>query len=105
MYHFAVKVQLAAAATAVALSLCAAGCAGPQLSEAELSDHGIKARVEERLRAEPNLDLRFLNVDAHLRVVTISGLVTSYDERRRIERAASRVPGVEQVLINLAVDD
>jgi osmotically-inducible protein OsmY len=102
LYHFAVNVHLAAA---LAVALALAGCAGPQLTEAELSDPGIKARVEERLRAEPNLNIRFISVDAHERVVTISGLVDSLSDRWRVERLVRAVPGIEQVFVNLAFKD
>jgi osmotically-inducible protein OsmY len=102
LYHFAVNVHLAAAA---ALVLALAGCAGPQLTEAELSDPGIKTRVEERLRAEPNLNIRFISVDAHERVVTVSGLVDTLNDRWRVERLTKGVAGVEQVIVNLACQD
>lgn len=96
------KVPLAAAA---ALLLGLAGCVTTNLTEAELSDPAIKARVEERLRAEPDLDMRFVNVDAHDKVVTLSGLVPMHRDRWKMERIAKSVPGVESVMVNLAVHE
>lgn len=91
------------------LALCAAlavtGCAGTKLSEAELSDPGIKARVEERLKADRTLDLRYLTLSVHDAVVTISGTVPSWENKRDIEMTARRVKGVDQVMCNLIITE
>ena len=97
------KVHVAALLAALALSVT--GCFPSQLSDAELSDPGIKARLEERLHADRSLDLRYVQVDVHERVVTLSGLVPSWDQKRDIDRIARRLEGVEQVLVNLAIQE
>ena len=97
--------RFAALLALAALAFAAAGCFPHQLSEAELSDPGIKARLEDRLHAEQSLHLRYVTLDVHQRVVTISGIVPSYDERYEIERIAKRLDGVDQVLVNLVVQE
>jgi len=82
-----------------------AGCFPHQLSEAELSDPGIQARLEERLKAQRSIDLRFVTVDVHDRVVTFSGSVQSWENARHIERIARRLEGVDQVMNNLVIQD
>lgn len=88
-----------------ALPFALAGCFYQQLSEAELSDPGIKARLEAQLQAEPGLDLRYVTVDVHARVATVSGLVRSWNEKRTVERIARRLQGVEQAVINLVIQE
>jgi osmotically-inducible protein OsmY len=105
LYHFATMTRLATLLALAALALGAAGCFPHQLSEAELSDPGIKARLEDRLQAQPNLHLRYVTLDVHQRAVTISGIVPTYEERYEIERIAKRLPGVDQVLVNLVVQE
>jgi osmotically-inducible protein OsmY len=95
-----VRVQLAAL---LCLALAATGCGGHRLTEAELSDPGIKARVEERLKADRTLDLRYVTIDVHDAVVTISGTVPSWENKRDVELTAARVRGVDQVLCNLII--
>lgn len=87
------------------LALAVSGCFPHQLSEAELSDPGIKARLEDQLHADSHLDLRYVTLDVHQRIVTISGIVPSWDNRYEIERVAKRLEGVDQVLVNLVVQE
>lgn len=104
MYHLRVRVQLPAL-LALCASLVLHGCAGRRLSEAELSDPGIKARVEERLKADRSLDLRYVSFAVHDAVVTFSGTVPSWENKRDIERIARRIEGVDQVLCNLIITE
>ena len=76
-----------------------------QLSEADTSDPGIKARIEAQLRAQKGLDLRYVIVDVYSRVVTVSGQVLNYEDKSTITRIVNSVPGPEQVMINLIVHD
>ena len=99
------RVHLAAAAAAVLLCLGLAGCASARLSEAELSDPGIQARLDERLRADRTLDLRYVTTDVHDKVVTFSGSVPSWENSRTIERIARRLEGVDQVMNNLVIQE
>jgi osmotically-inducible protein OsmY len=85
------------------LALGGAGCAA-MLSEADKSDPGIKARLEAKLRAG-KFDTRKLMIDVHSRVITIDGIVESYDERRRLIETANSVPGIEEARVNVIVQD
>lgn len=102
-YHFAVKLLRYGHGVVLAALFCA--CAAPQLSEADLSDPGIKARMEEVLRAHKDLNLRFVTVDVHQKLLTISGLVESWEQRRKIDRLARQLKGPEAVVINLAIQE
>ncbi len=46
-----------------------------------------------------------MTLDVHQRIVTISGIVPSWDNRYEIERVAKRLEGVDQVLVNLVVQE
>lgn len=95
-----------AAAVAFALSLAlASGCVSTRLSEAELSDPGIQARLDERLKADRSLDLRYVTTEVHDRIVTISGAVPSWENKRDLERLARRLEGVDQVLCNVIIQE
>ena len=87
-----------------ALALCAAGCL-KEVNEADYSDSGIKERLELELRAKKGLDLRFVTVDVHSGVVTLSGMTTSYEERDTIGAIAKKLQGVDQVIVNLIVQE
>ncbi len=83
----------------------AAGCV-ENLSEADRSDPGIAARLQTNLQAHrQELDLKFITVDVHLGVVTISGLVHSYEEKRLVERIVNDTGGYQQAYVNLAIQE
>ncbi|MDE2290602.1 MAG: BON domain-containing protein [Elusimicrobia bacterium] len=82
----------------------AAACA-PRLTPAELTDPAITARVKAVLDGHPELDLRYLDVDTHDRIVTISGMTDSIYAKQRIADLVRHVAGVSQVVVNLAVED
>lgn len=97
---------------AVRLALCAAvalslgGCFGAlNLTEADLSDPGIKARLDSQLQAHKNLDLRHVAIDVHSRIVTMSGLVSSEQDKILITRIVNGLKGVDQAVINLIVQE
>lgn len=92
-----------AAAVLLAALFCA--CAGPRLSEADLSDPGIKARMEALLRAHKDLNLRFITVSVHQKLLTVSGLVDSWEQRRKIDRLARLLRGPESVVVNVAIQE
>lgn len=77
----------------------------PVLSEADISDSGIKARLEAKLKAQKGLDLRTVTIDVHSRIVTLSGIVDSYQDKKEITRIVHEIPGVEQALINVVVQE
>jgi len=71
----------------------------------DTSDSGIKARLEFSLHSQPELDLKYLSIDVNSGVVTLSGLVGSYEDRDKIALIARRTKGVDQVIVNLIVPE
>ena len=69
------------------------------------SDPAIKARIETQLHSQPDLDLRYVNVDVNSGVVTLSGMVSSIKDRNLIDNIARRTSGVDQVAVNLIVPE
>ncbi|MBI3551658.1 MAG: BON domain-containing protein [Elusimicrobia bacterium] len=96
-----VKAMLALAALAAAL----AGCFPPALGDAEMSDAGIRSRLEQSLHAHRELDLHAVTIDVHLHIVTISGIVSSWQDKRLIEAIVREIAGIEQASINLVVPE
>jgi osmotically-inducible protein OsmY len=91
----ALAVFLAAAAVST-------GCVH-QLAKLDMSDPGIRARVQTELKSHPEFNLRYLEVNVHMRVVYLSGLVESSEIKHDIERSVDRIPGVLHVINNLLV--
>lgn len=89
----------------LAAALAAGTACRARLSPAELTDPAINARVKAVLKAHPELDIRYLDINTHMREVTISGMVDSHDSRRRIAELARKVMGVRQVMVNVAVQE
>src|SRR5258708_3834132 len=90
----------------VLLALNLGGCfRNYQLSETDLSDQAIQARVETQLRAQKGLDLRYVTVDVVSRVVHVTGQVNGYDDRVRINRIVNSISGVDQVILNLVIQE
>lgn len=88
--------------------LCAAPLASAcrsRLTAAELADPAITARVQAVLNGHPELDIRYLSLNTHMRIVTISGMVESREAKQRITDLVRRVSGVRQVVANLAVQE
>jgi opacity protein-like surface antigen len=69
------------------------------------TDAGIKARLESELRSQPNLDISHVTIDVDVGVVTLSGMVNSSREKDVITRVARRIPGADQVIVNLVVSE
>ena len=90
------------AVAVVVLGLCA--CMS-NVQPLDFTDAGIKARVETALRGQPNLELRYVTVDVNSGIATISGMVTSYQDKEIITRIARRTKGVDQAVINLLVPE
>jgi osmotically-inducible protein OsmY len=67
------------------------------------SDSEIKRDVEEELRWDPDLDATDIGVSVSGGVVTLTGFVRSYGEKREAEVAAKRVAGVSGVANDIAV--
>lgn len=60
-------------------------------------DRELKRLVENQLRWEPSINEAHIGVTAHNGVITLSGHVHSYVEKREAEAAAKRVIGVRAV--------
>lgn len=86
-------------------ALLAAGGCVYRLAELDMSDAGIKARVQAELKSHPEVDVRYMEVNVHVRVVYLSGVVTNPQQKRRIAQIARRVPGVRHVIVNLLVQE
>jgi osmotically-inducible protein OsmY len=80
------------------------GCV-QHLAQLDMSDAGIRARVQTELKTHPELETSLLQVNVHVRIVYLSGIVRSYRMRRRIGETIRRVPGVQQVVNNLVITD
>ncbi|OGR61211.1 MAG: hypothetical protein A2X36_13015 [Elusimicrobia bacterium GWA2_69_24] len=87
-------------ALAVAFTAC-----GPSLRDMDLSDAGITARVRAELKAHEEINVQYLDVNTHMRAVTLSGIVGSYEEKRQIESVVRRVKGVQAVMANLVIQE
>lgn len=87
---------------ACALAWLAAGLSACRTAQPlDMSDSGIKARIEANLEARRDLDLRYVTLDVTARVATVSGIVNTWNERRTIERIVESTKGVDSALINL----
>jgi osmotically-inducible protein OsmY len=89
---------------AALLLLAALGCRGT-VQEIDVSDPGIKARIEAQMRGRSDLDLRYVTVDVVDGAVTVSGIVPNMTQIRAINRLVKRTKGVEAALINLVVNE
>lgn len=72
---------------------------GPEC-QAVLNDLALASQVKARLALEPSTHLLEFNVTARDGVVTIRGRVTSLELLPEIERVASSVPGVRQLMLD-----
>ncbi len=67
----------------------------------DMTDAGVKARIEANLQAQPDLDLRYVSLDVHSGIATVSGMVANWDDEKLVERIVKRTKGVQQAVINL----
>ncbi|MFA6003209.1 MAG: BON domain-containing protein [Elusimicrobiota bacterium] len=81
-----------------------AGCTR-NLEPVDMTDSGIKARLELSLRSQADLNLRYVTVDVYSGVATISGLVNSQREKDLISRIVRQTRGVDQAAINVVVPE
>lgn len=73
--------------------------------EVDYSDPALRARIESALQAEPELELKYVSLDVHDRVVTVSGLVPSWNQKQRIYTIVRDTRGVDQVVLNLIIQE
>ena len=77
----------------IGLLACACACVNmPSAGDADISDPGILANIEGALQSQRGMRPSTVNIDVHARIVTLSGLVDSYEQKKAIRRAATR-PG------------
>lgn len=88
----------------VAAALAASACAG-MVQEEDRSDSAVKARIEQKLRGLPDMDLRYVTVDVNAGIATISGIVYSREQQWTIDRLVRKTRGVEQILNNLVIQE
>jgi osmotically-inducible protein OsmY len=67
-------------------------------------ERAFQERVREEMRWEGGLDASGIAIEARDRVITLLGSVRTYPEKVAAERAAERVPHVQQVISRLRVD-
>lgn len=89
----------------LAASLAACVSTLSPLSEADLSDSGIRARLEATLKDHREIDLRYIDMDIHARIVTFSGIVRSPEDKQLIRTLAEETKGVDQVIVNLVIQE
>src|SRR5690348_18478525 len=70
----------------------------PSLANSELQHHVI-----EELEWEPSVDSSKIGVTAESGIVTVTGHVANYSEKRAAERIAKRVASVDAVANNIEV--
>ena len=86
------------------LAFAGGGCRS-RMTPAEMTDPAITARVKAVLAGHPELDIRYLQINTHMRIVTISGLIDSFEAKQKVETYVRNVGGVRQVVANLAVQE
>jgi osmotically-inducible protein OsmY len=68
------------------------------------SDHQLQKRVLEELDFDPEIESGHIGVAVRDRIVTLSGHVPSFAEKRAAEIVAGKVPGVRAVIVDLTVE-
>jgi osmotically-inducible protein OsmY len=88
----------------VLLSLLVLGCRTNQLPETQAKDVQITAKIKGKLASEVRL-ATVTNVDVNTTngVVTLSGTVSSPEEKEKVQTIAKSVEGVKSVNNNLQV--
>ncbi|MBI5623936.1 MAG: BON domain-containing protein [Elusimicrobia bacterium] len=98
------SVLLRLLAAAGLAGLCA--CVGmPAAGDADISDPGILANIESVLASQRGVKPGTVSIDVHARIVTLSGLVDTWEQKEAIRRAAKDARGVEQVVDNLVIKE
>ncbi|MBI5630146.1 MAG: BON domain-containing protein [Elusimicrobia bacterium] len=76
-------------------------CAAGKTAGDGISDSRIKFQVQRALQAQQGANYRNLDVDVYNRAVTVSGLVNTREDKRALESLLRKIPGVEQVVVNV----
>lgn len=72
---------------------------------AEREDLAISQDIEFRMRTSPFLQSKTVQVEVNNGMVTLTGIVPSWNEFRRTEGIVNQVPGVRQIVNRLQVDE
>jgi osmotically-inducible protein OsmY len=90
---------------ALALFLSAMGCTSMtgQTAGQYVDDSTITSQVKAKLVAEKAANLTRIDVDTTNRVVSLSGVVESPEQKNRAEQLAMQVSGVQKVQNNLQI--
>ena len=67
------------------------------------ADAALTAKIKSKMLLDDKIDAAAINVDTANRVVRLTGLVGSADERERAVQLARETEGVEQVVDQLAI--
>lgn len=68
------------------------------------NDHQLQKAVLDQLGSDPSIDACHIGVWARNGVVTLSGHVPSFGEKRAAERAAGQVKGVKAIVDEIAIE-
>jgi osmotically-inducible protein OsmY len=68
-----------------------------------ISDHKLRQDVLDELEFEPSVNAAHIGVGVNRGVITLTGFVPSYAEKRAVERAVWRVKGVRAIAEEIAV--
>src|SRR5262245_29544031 len=68
-----------------------------------MKDAHLRHDVEDELEWEPSLKATEIGVAVHDGIVTLTGTVPSYTEKRKAERVAKRVRGIKAVANDIEV--
>lgn len=85
--------------------LLAAAAACRTSQPLDMTDEGIKTRIMANLEAQRDLDLRYVTVNVHVRIATVSGLVPTYQDQFKIRQIVESTKGVDQAVINLVTQE
>ena len=91
-------------AAVLALAGPLTGCTH-RLAHLDMSDSGIRARVLAELKGHPELNLRYMQINVHMRVAYLSCMVESEQMKNEIAKVVRRIPGVRHVIVNLLISD
>ncbi len=97
------KIKLTSFLLAVLLSLGGCTAMTGETAGQYVDDSTITARVKTALSADKAANLTRIDVDTTNRVVSLNGIVSSPDQKRRAEEIVKEVSGVRRVQNNLQI--
>ncbi len=103
--HPTLAIVRAAVGLAAMFGLLACATPNHRTPEERAADQEVAGRVEDALRADPNVFARHVDVDVRRGVVWLTGWVMSADEERDAVRISKAVPGVQKVVDQIEIDD